>query len=85
LLQQIALWPYNYILGKIAMIFLLLAVLSGSAAVLFYDASREMGITPWAADVCSASQLFCNHPEWLAYGAGGMIALFLVWKLANVG
>jgi hypothetical protein len=67
------------------MIFLLLAILLGSAAFLFYDASREIGITPWAGDVCSASQLFCDHPEWLAYGTGGMIALFLVLKLANVG
>ena len=62
------------------MILLLLAVLSASAAFLFYDASREMGITPWAADICSASQLF-----WLAYGAGGIIVLFLASKLANVG
>ena len=66
------------------MIFIVLAVLSGSAAVVFYDASKEIRVgTPWAADVCSASQLFCNHPEWLAYGAGGMIALFLAWKLAD--
>jgi hypothetical protein len=68
------------------MIFISLAVLSGAAAVLFYNASKEIRVgTPWAADVCSASQMFCNHPEWLAYAAGGMIALFLVWKLANSG
>jgi hypothetical protein len=66
------------------MIFIFLAVLSGSAAVLFYNASKEIRVgTPWAADVCSASQVFCNHPEWLVYGAGCMIAFFVVWKLAN--
>jgi hypothetical protein len=66
------------------MIFLLFSALLGSAALVFYEASKQLYFgTPWAADVCSASQLFCRHPEWLAYGAGGMIALFLAWKVAG--
>jgi hypothetical protein len=66
------------------MIFLLLSALLGSAALLFYEASRELYLgTTWAVEVCSASQIFCKNPEWLAYGAGGMIVLLLALKVAD--
>jgi hypothetical protein len=66
------------------MIFLLLSALLGSAALLFYEASRELYLgTTWAVDVCSASHILCKHPEWLGYGAGGLIVLMLALKVAD--
>ena len=66
------------------MIFLVLAALFGSAALLFYEASKQLYFgTPWAVEVCSASHMLCKNPEWLAYGAGGMIVLLLAWKVAG--
>jgi hypothetical protein len=66
------------------MIFLLLSALLGSAALLFYEASRELYLgTPWAVEVCSASHILCKNPEWLGYGAGGMIVLLLAWKVTG--
>jgi hypothetical protein len=64
------------------MIFLVLAALFGSAALLFYEASKQLYFgTPWAVEVCSASHMLCKNPEWLVYGAGGMIVLLLVWRI----
>jgi hypothetical protein len=66
------------------MIFLLISALLGGAALLFHEASGNVyDGTPWAVSVCSTSQMFCKHPEWLVYGAGGMIVLLLMWKVAG--
>jgi hypothetical protein len=66
------------------MIFILLAALLGSTGLLFYEASKQLYIgAPWAVEVCSASHVLCKNPEWLGYGAGGMIVLLLAWKVAD--
>jgi hypothetical protein len=64
--------------------FLLLSALLGAAALLFHEASSQLYYgASWAVRVCSTSQMFCKHPEWLVYGAGGMIVLLLMWKVAG--
>jgi hypothetical protein len=64
--------------------FLLLSALLGAAALLFHEASSQLYFgVPWAVRVCSTSQMFCKHPEWLVYGAGGLIVLLLMWKVAG--
>ena len=60
-------------------IFLLLAVMLGASAYLTYTASQQLwNGTPWAHHVCSVAGQFCKNPEWLAYGAGGFLALALL-------
>ena len=57
-------------------LFLLLAVMLGASAYVTYAASQQLWDgTPWAHNVCSAAGPFCNHPEWLGYGAGGFVVL----------
>ena len=52
----------------------LIALLLGGAAFLFQQAAGQISIgTQWASDVCSTSQMFCHHPEYLAYAAGVML------------
>jgi hypothetical protein len=63
---------------------LLLAFLSGGGAYLSYSASQQLYYgTPWANTVCSAANIFCRHPEWLAYGAGGFVVLALLAGLVR--
>jgi hypothetical protein len=38
----------------------------------------------WASNVCSTSQMFCHHPEYLAYAAGVMLVLAVIAKLIRV-
>jgi hypothetical protein len=58
---------------------LLLAVTLGASAYVAHAASQQLyDGTPWAHRVCSAAGPFCNHPEWLAYGAGGFVVLALL-------
>ncbi len=62
----------------------LLAVLLGGAALLFRNAAEQISIgTAWASDVCSTSQMFCHHPEYLAYAAGAMLVLAIGFKLGS--
>jgi len=62
----------------------LLAVLLGGAALLFRNAAEEISIgTAWASDVCSTSQMFCHHPEYLAYAAGAMLVMAIGFKLGS--
>jgi hypothetical protein len=64
--------------------FLLVSALLGGAALLFHEASGNLyNGTSWAVSVCSTSQMFCKHPEYLVYGAAGMIVLALMWKVAG--
>jgi len=65
-------------------ILLLLAVLLGAAAVLFWEAAEQISIgTGWASDVCSTSQMFCHHPEYLAYAAGALLVVAIGFRLGS--
>ena len=65
-------------------IFFLLALLLGGASFLFLKAAGEISIgTAWASDVCSTSQMFCHHPEYLAYAAGVALILAVTSKLIS--
>jgi len=66
-------------------ILLLLAVLLGGAAVVFWEAAEQISIgTDWASDVCSSSEMFCQHPEYLAYAAGAVLVIAIGVKLGSV-
>ena len=63
----------------------LIALLLGGAAVLFWNAASLVSIgTSWAVDVCSTSQLFCHHPEYLAYAGGTMLIVAVGAKLGSL-
>jgi hypothetical protein len=63
----------------------LLAVLLGGAAFLFNQAATEISVgTSWAGEVCSTSQLFCHHPEYLAYAGGVMLIVAIGAKLGSL-
>jgi hypothetical protein len=59
-----------------AVILLFAAMALGGAALLFKNAHELVyNGTPWAADACSLSPLFCSHFEYLAYAAGVVLLL----------
>lgn len=59
-----------------AALLFIIALALGGAAMLFRYAHAELYYgTSWAVDVCSASKLFCGHPDYLAYGAVGALVL----------
>jgi hypothetical protein len=63
----------------------LIALLLGGAAFLFHQAAGEISVgTQWASDVCSTSQMFCHHPEYLAYAAGVMLVIAIGAKLGSL-
>jgi hypothetical protein len=63
----------------------LIALLLGGAALLFYQAAGEISVgTQWASDVCSMSQMFCHHPEYLAYAGGVMLVVAIGAKLGSL-
>jgi hypothetical protein len=63
----------------------LLALLLGGAAFLFKQAAGEISVgTQWASDVCSTSQIFCHHPEYLAYAGGVMLVIAIGAKLGSL-
>jgi hypothetical protein len=63
----------------------LLALLLGGTAFLFKQAADEISVgTSWASDVCSTSQMFCHHPEYLAYAAGVMLVIAIGAKLGSL-
>ena len=63
----------------------LIALLLGGAAFLFQQAAGQISIgTPWASDVCSMSQTFCHHPEYLAYAGGVMLVIAIGAKLGSL-
>ncbi len=52
----------------------LLAVLLGGAAFVFWQAAAQISVgAAWAHSACSASPMFCHHPEYLAYAAGAVL------------
>ena len=57
----------------------------GGAAFLFKQGATEISVgTSWAGDVCSTSQLFCHHPEYLAYAGGVMLVVAIGAKLGSL-
>jgi hypothetical protein len=63
----------------------LIALLLGGAALLFKQAAEEIAIgTSWAGDVCSSSQMFCHHPEYLAFAGGAMLIIAIGVKLGSL-
>jgi hypothetical protein len=59
-----------------AALFVMVTLALGSAALLFRTAHEQVYFgTTWAVDACSASQMFCSHPEYLAYAAGCTLIL----------
>jgi hypothetical protein len=67
-----------------ATLLLFAALFLGGASLLFKEAHDEVFTgTPWAADVCSASKLFCSHPEYLGYAAGVALVLAAGAKLGS--
>ena len=63
----------------------ILALLLGGAAFLFKQAAAEISVgTSWASDVCTTSQMFCHHPEYLAYAGGVMLIIAIGAKLGSL-
>ena len=63
----------------------LIGLLLGGAAFLFMKAADQISIgTAWASDVCSTSQMFCHHPEYLAYAGGVMLIIAIGVKLGSL-
>ena len=68
-----------------AVISFLLAILLGGTAFLFKAAAAQISTgTSWAGEVCSTSQLFCHHPEYLAYAGFGLMTVAIGTKLGNL-
>ncbi|WP_420132879.1 hypothetical protein [Rhodopseudomonas sp.] len=67
-----------------AVSFILLAVVLGATAAVFSTARDQLYYgTSWAVSACGASPLFCKHPEYLAYAAGGCLVLGLGMALGR--
>jgi hypothetical protein len=63
----------------------LLALLFGGAAFVFHQAAGAVSVgTPWASQLCSTSQMFCHHPEYLAYAAGVVLVIAIGAKLGSL-
>ena len=68
-----------------AVISFLLAILLGGTAFLFKEAASQISVgTFWAGEVCSTSQMFCHHPEYLAYAGFGLMTVAIGTKLSNL-
>ena len=61
----------------------LIAVLLGGGAFLFWQAAGEMSAS-WAVSVCSTSQMFCHHPQYLAYAGGAMLVVAIGAKIGSI-
>jgi hypothetical protein len=87
LFSRIERWQVRSHKGRIstAGISFLLALLLGGAAFLFQQAVGEIAVgTAWASDVCSTSQLFCPHPEYLGYAAGVTLVIVVIARFLSV-
>ena len=70
---------------EMAEISFLISVLLGAAAFLFKEAAAQIYAgTPWAGEVCSTSQIFCHHPEYLAYGGEVLLVVAIGTKIAKL-
>jgi hypothetical protein len=71
--------------SSMAGIAFLMAALFAGAAFVFKQAAAELhGGTSWAGEVCTASQTFCHHPEYLAYGGEVLFVLAISVKLSRL-
>ena len=59
-----------------------MAVLLGGAAFLFKQAAGDS--SSWAVSVCSTSQMFCHHPEYLDYAGGAMLIVAIGAKIGSI-
>jgi hypothetical protein len=60
---------------------LTLLIILAVATAAFYVAGGIYGQgSPWARDVCSLSQVLCDHPAWLAAATGASAVLYLVLR-----
>ena len=68
-----------------ALISFLMAILLGGTAFLFKEAASQIyqGAS-WAGEVCSTSQMFCHHPEYLAYAGFGLMTVAIGTKLGEL-
>jgi hypothetical protein len=67
-----------------AVLFILSAVVLGAAAVIFSNAHDQLYYgASWAVSACGTVPLFCDHPEYLAYAAGGCLVLGLAIALGG--
>ena len=49
------------------------------------EAASQISIcAPWAGEVCSTSQTFCHHPEYIAYAGFGLMVVAIGTKLNNL-
>ena len=68
-----------------AVITFLLAILLDVTAFLFMAAKSHASTgTPWAGEVCSTSQMFCHHPEYIAYAGFALMTVAIGTKLGNL-
>jgi hypothetical protein len=68
-----------------AVISFLLAILLGGTAFLFKQAASQVSAgTTWAGEVCSASQTFCHHPEYLAYAGFGLMTVAIATRIGEL-
>jgi hypothetical protein len=70
---------------EMAEISFLMALLLGGTAFLFKAAASQIDVgTSWAGEVCSTSQIFCHHPEYLAYGGEVLLVIAIGAKVAKL-
>jgi hypothetical protein len=63
----------------------LLSVLLGTTAFLFREAAGQAYLsTSWAGEVCSSAQIFCHHPEYLAYGGEVLLVIAIGTKIMSL-
>ncbi len=67
-----------------AAITFLLAVLLGTTAFLFREAAQAYLSASWAGEVCSTAQIFCHHPEYLAYGGEVLLVIAIGTKILSL-
>jgi len=57
------------------------AVVMAAAAFVFREAAGQIATgADWAHKACGTAKIFCQHPEYLGYGAGTVLVLAVaVW------
>jgi hypothetical protein len=69
---------------EMAAISFLLSVLLGTTAFLFREAAQAYLSASWAGEVCSTAQIFCHHPEYLAYGGEVLLVIAIGTKIFSL-
>jgi hypothetical protein len=67
-----------------AAISFLLSVMLGTTAFLFREAAQGYLSASWAGEVCSSAQVFCRHPEYLAYGGEVLLVIAIGTKIFSL-